>query len=334
MLAVIDGHAHVLDRVAGDGAAAHDFAHALFHGGDQLAGDHAALDLVDELEAAAARQRLDAQEHLAELAGAAGLLPVAVVALGGGADGLAVGDARRPRGHFNAVAVPEPVQVDAQVQVRQAADDGFVGFLLVLDVEAGVLLGQLVQGVGELLLLAAAGGLDRQAEHRPREVDRREVDVVFVVAVVQHGVEVQVVDLGHRGDVAGHRAVDLDVVLALDAEQVADLERLAAVVDEQLRILLHRALVHAEDAQLAHERVVGDPEHVGDHVRIRVRGQFQRPGFGAAALEEQGRVAFAGMREQAPGHVQQLAHAHPGARRGEAHRHQVAFAHARLERIV
>ena len=40
-------------------------------------------DLVDELEAAAARQRLDAQEDLAELAGAAGLLLVPVVALGG-----------------------------------------------------------------------------------------------------------------------------------------------------------------------------------------------------------------------------------------------------------
>jgi hypothetical protein len=45
--------------------------------------DRAALDLVDELEAGAARQRLDAQEHLAELAGAAGLLLVAVVAFGG-----------------------------------------------------------------------------------------------------------------------------------------------------------------------------------------------------------------------------------------------------------
>ena len=40
------------------------------------------LTCVDELEAAAARQRLDAQEHLAELAGAAGLLLVPVVAFG------------------------------------------------------------------------------------------------------------------------------------------------------------------------------------------------------------------------------------------------------------
>ena len=53
-----------------------------------------------------------------------------------------------------------------------------------------------------------------------REVERREVDLVLVVAVVQHRVEMQVVDLGDRGDVAGDRLLDLDVVLALELEQV------------------------------------------------------------------------------------------------------------------
>ena len=51
----------------------------------------------DELEAGAARQRLDAQEHLAELARAAGLLLVAMMALGRRGDRLAVRDARRLR---------------------------------------------------------------------------------------------------------------------------------------------------------------------------------------------------------------------------------------------
>jgi ABC-type tungstate transport system permease subunit len=56
-----------------------------------------------------------------------------------------------------------------------------------------------------------------------------EVDVVVLGGVVQHGVEVQLVDLGHGADVARHRAGHLDVVLALQHEQVAHLERLAAV---------------------------------------------------------------------------------------------------------
>ena len=95
VLAVVDDDAHVLQRVAGDRALGQHLAHALLDRRDELARDRAALDLVDELEARAARQRLDAQEHLAELAGAAGLLLVAVMAFGRPRDRLAVGDARR-----------------------------------------------------------------------------------------------------------------------------------------------------------------------------------------------------------------------------------------------
>jgi hypothetical protein len=40
------------------------------------------------------------------------------------------------------------------------------------------------------------------------------------------------VDLRDRGDVARDRLLDLDVILAPEPEQVADLERLLAVVDE------------------------------------------------------------------------------------------------------
>jgi len=94
-LAVVDHHPHVLQGISGHRAAAQHLAHAFLDRGDELAGDGAALDLVDELEAAAARQRFDAQEHLAELAGAAGLLLVAMMALGLAADGFAVGDLRR-----------------------------------------------------------------------------------------------------------------------------------------------------------------------------------------------------------------------------------------------
>src|SRR5690606_33495037 len=269
VLAVVDGHAHVLQRVSGDGAAGHHLAHALLHDGDELARDDAALDLVGELEAGAARQRFDAQEHLAGLAGAAGLLLVAVVPLGLAGDGFAIGDARWPGLDLDSVPVFQPSQHDPQVEVGQAAQHGLVELGVVLDRERRILLGQLVQGGRQLLLLALARRLHRQPEHRPWEGQRRQVEVVVLVAVVQHRVEVQVVDLGHGGDVAGNGLVDLDVVLALQPEQVRDLERLAPVADEQLRVPAYRALVDAEHAHLAHERVVGDAEDVGDHVRRR-----------------------------------------------------------------
>ena len=70
-----------------------------------------------------------------------------------------------------------------------------------------------------------------------------QVDVVLVVRVVQHGVERDFVDLGDGRDVAGHARIGFDVLLALQQEQVADLERLAAVADEELRSRRDRALV-------------------------------------------------------------------------------------------
>ena len=51
-------------------------------GRDELTGDRAAEDVVLELEVAAARQRLDADLAVAELAVAAGLLLVPAVRLG------------------------------------------------------------------------------------------------------------------------------------------------------------------------------------------------------------------------------------------------------------
>ena len=97
VLAVVDRDAQVLHRVAGDEARLQHAAHALLDRRDELVRDRAALHLVDELEALAARQRLDLEEHLAELAGAAGLLLVPAVAFGARRDGLAVGDRGRPR---------------------------------------------------------------------------------------------------------------------------------------------------------------------------------------------------------------------------------------------
>ena len=59
VLAVEAGHLHVDDGVAEHAAVRHRLLDALLHRGDELAGDGAADDLVDELEARAALERLD-----------------------------------------------------------------------------------------------------------------------------------------------------------------------------------------------------------------------------------------------------------------------------------
>ena len=96
--AVVQAHAHALDREAGDRAVGHRVLAALAHRGDEALGDDAALDLVDEVERVgriALVERLDADVAVAELAAPAGLLLVAPVGGGRLADRLLVGDARR-----------------------------------------------------------------------------------------------------------------------------------------------------------------------------------------------------------------------------------------------
>src|SRR6185503_446651 len=111
---------------AGDRPLGQRRAHALLDARDELVRDRAAAHLVDELEAGAARQRLDAQEDLAELAGAAGLLLVAVVALGAAGDRLAVRDLRLLGVDLDAEAALELLHRDLEVQLAEPGDQRLV----------------------------------------------------------------------------------------------------------------------------------------------------------------------------------------------------------------
>src|SRR5471030_1589053 len=99
-LAVEDGDSHVLHREAGERSASDDLEDPLFHRRNEVSGDGAAFDGVDEFETCTSRQRLDAQHHFAELPGAAGLLLVAIMPLSPGADGFPIGNLRWPRHHL------------------------------------------------------------------------------------------------------------------------------------------------------------------------------------------------------------------------------------------
>ena len=178
------------------------------------------------------------------------------------------------------------------MQLAEAVDDGLVGAGHVLELQARVFVDQLGQDLPHPLFVAVALGLDRQAVHRLRKGQRREVDVVVLGGVVQHRVEVDLVDLGDRGDVARQRLRDLDVVLALQHEQVPDLEGLAAVADVEQAVLRDRALVNAEDAEPADEGIDRHLEDVGQHVPRRVGQGRERLGVGALAAQEVRRVGL------------------------------------------
>ena len=108
------------------------------------------------------------------------------------------------------------------MQLAEAVDDRLVGAGDVLELQARVLVDQLGQDLPHPLLVAVALRRDREAVHRLRERQRREVDVVVLGGVVEDGVEADLVDLGDGDDVARQRPCDLDVVLALQHEEVAD----------------------------------------------------------------------------------------------------------------
>ncbi len=200
------------------------------------------------------------------------------------------------------------------MQVGQAADDGLVEFLVVFDAEARVFLGEPPERRAEFLFLALVRRLDREAEHRQRKIDWFQADLVLVVRIVQDRVEMDLLDLRNRGDIAGDCLFDLEVFLALELEQMADLECLFAVVDEQLGVLAHGALVDAEDRQLADERVIDDLEYIRDHVLLRIR--FGKQGFRtrAAAFGERGRIAFARVGQEPGGESEQFLHTGATAR--------------------
>src|SRR5688572_18983178 len=95
VLAVVYRDPYVLHGIARDRTRFEHLPHAFLHRGYVLVRDHAAFHRVDELEARAALERLDAQIDFAELARAAGLFLVPVMAFRFGADRFAVRDAGR-----------------------------------------------------------------------------------------------------------------------------------------------------------------------------------------------------------------------------------------------
>jgi hypothetical protein len=66
------------------------------------------------------------------------------------------------------------------------------------------------------------------------------------------------------------KLLDFDVLLALELEEVPDAKRLLGIVEVEVLFVPNRALVHAKDAELSHERIVDDLDDVGHDPPVRV----------------------------------------------------------------
>src|SRR4051794_38289411 len=258
VLAVEQGRLDADHRVAGEDAVLHRVLHALVDRRDVLPGDAATGDLVLELVGRAVGrdlEGLDADLHLRELARTTGLLLVGVVvALDGLADRLAVGHLRLADVGLDVELAAHAVDQDLQVELAHAGDDRLAGLLVEADLEGRVLLGQLLDGRAQLLLVALGLRLDGHRDDRRREGHRLQDHRLLRVAEgVTRRRLLHAVD---GDDLAGTHALALFALVGVHLVDLADplLAVLGAVEHRGPGVEL--AGVHADVGQLA-EVLVG-----------------------------------------------------------------------------
>ena len=124
---VEDSHPEVDHRIARQVAARARVLNAFLHRRHELPRDSAAEDVVDELEVAPARQRLDLDLAVAELPVASGLLLVAAVRLCRGRDRFTVGDARQLQIHLDAEPALQLGDRDLDVELSLPGEEQLFG---------------------------------------------------------------------------------------------------------------------------------------------------------------------------------------------------------------
>ncbi len=196
---------------------------------------------------------------MAVLPAAAGLADVAGHDLVHGLlDGLPVGDLRLADVRPDAPLAGQSVDQDLEMQLAHPADQRLAGLVVEPDDERGVLVRELRQGVGQLVLVGLRLRLDGHAHHRDGERHGLQDDRVGRVA--QRVARGGVLQADHRDDVAGERGLHVLPVIGVHLQHPAD--ALLAVLRRVLDVGAgpEHARVHTEVGQPAHVRVGHDLE--------------------------------------------------------------------------
>lgn len=210
-------------RVPGEDAELHGVLDSVVDARDVLPRHPTTGHLVDELvhHTVDNFQRLDADLDLGVLPGSTRLLLVREVVLQHGlTDGLAVGHLRLADVRLDLELAAHAVHQDVQVELAHAGDDRLAGLVVLLDLEGGVLLGQLLDGDTELFLVTLGLRLDCNRDHRVREGHRLQDDLVRRVAQGLTGGGVLEAD--ERVDVTRARLVDRVLLVGVHLEELPD----------------------------------------------------------------------------------------------------------------
>jgi len=160
------------------------------------------------------------------------------------------------------------------------------------------------------------------------------VVVIFIVGVMQHGIPEDLFHSGHGTDIAGYALGHLGLLIALQAQQMAHLERLSGIADEKLTVWGDGALVHPEQAKFPPERVVADLEYVAHYVGRRIGYDVYRFGIVPFALAKMGWIAFRRVGHQSHKRLQQLIDTGPRGGGNETDWDQVSLPQGLFERIM
>ena len=171
------------------------------------------------------------------------------------------------------------------MHLREAGDDRLAGLRVAVHVERGILLLQPPQRGVHLLLVALVLGLDRERHDRRRERERLDLD--GRVDVGQHVAGARLLELGDGADRPVRKRVGRRVILALERQQLADPLLGVRVVVDQVRVGGERAREHAQQVDLAAERVGDRLEDVGERRRAADLGHVARPRRRRQPLDDQ-----------------------------------------------
>ena len=204
--AVVERDAEVDDGIAGKVSARCRLLNSLLDGGNEVARDGSAEDIVDELKAGAALERLDANLAVAELAVASGLFFVAAMRVGASPDGFAIRNLWRLERDLGMVAAAKFGDDGFDVRLACAGDQELVGLRVAEEAKEKIFLHQLMNGGRELVFVGAGLRLDCVGHRRFRQGDRVEED--FVALVAESVARERVPELGDGAEVARMQFVD------------------------------------------------------------------------------------------------------------------------------
>ena len=242
---------HIDNRIPGNDAVFHRIDHTLLDRGDELSGDHAADNLVEELKPLSPLERLQSEMDMTVLSVAAALFLVLIFRiLRYALDGFAIGNFGFHQIHFNIITPFQPVDDHTEMQFSLSAENGLMQLAVNADHECGIFLMKRMQPRGNLVFIAFRLGDNGSVKHRVREGDGGIGNGECLGA--QGIVRVGILQFYHRTNVPRKQPGDLLAIPSIRDVQLCQPLRLAVPAVYQVKPGRGSPIVNTKERQLPH----------------------------------------------------------------------------------